>query len=36
LPQVRSVRRADGRWSGYDVAKAEKLLGFRAQWLLRT
>jgi nucleoside-diphosphate-sugar epimerase len=36
LPQVSSVRRAAGRWSGYDVAKAEKLLGFRAQWLLRT
>jgi nucleoside-diphosphate-sugar epimerase len=35
LPQVCSVRRADGRWSGYDVAKAEKLLGFRTQWLLR-
>lgn len=34
LPQVRAVRKADGRWSGYDTAKAEKLLGFRAQLLL--
>ena len=30
LPQVQAVRKADGRWSGYDTAKAEKLLGFRA------
>ena len=24
----------DGRWSGYDIAKAEKILGFRAKLLL--
>jgi nucleoside-diphosphate-sugar epimerase len=36
LPDVKTVRKADSRWSGYDVAKAEKLLGFRAQLLLRT
>jgi nucleoside-diphosphate-sugar epimerase len=35
LPEVRLARLADGRWSGYDVSKAERLLGFRAQWLLR-
>jgi nucleoside-diphosphate-sugar epimerase len=35
LSLVRAVRKAEGRWSGYDVAKAEKLLGFRAQLLLR-
>lgn len=34
LPQVQSVRKADGRWSGYDTAKAEKILGFRAKHLL--
>jgi nucleoside-diphosphate-sugar epimerase len=34
LPQVTSVRKADGRWSGYDTAKAEKMLGFRAKQLL--
>jgi nucleoside-diphosphate-sugar epimerase len=34
LPQVPSVRAADGRWSGYDIAKAEEILGFRAQLLL--
>ena len=30
LPQVQSVRKADGRWSGYDIAKAEQILDFRA------
>ena len=35
LPQVKSVRKADGRWSGYDTAKAEKRLGFRAKHLLQ-
>jgi len=35
LPDVKTVRKADGRWSGYDASKAEKLLGFRAQLLLR-
>ena len=35
LPQVQSVRKAAGRWSGYDAGKAEKMLGFRAQLLLR-
>jgi nucleoside-diphosphate-sugar epimerase len=34
LPQVQSVRKAEGRWSGYDTAKAEKILGFRAKLLL--
>ena len=34
LPQVQSVRKADGRWSGYDTAKAQKILGVRAQLLL--
>jgi nucleoside-diphosphate-sugar epimerase len=34
LPQVQSVRKADGRWSGYDTAKAEKTLGFSAKQLL--
>ena len=33
LPRVKSLRKADGRWSGYDIAKAEELLGFRAQLL---
>ena len=36
LPDVKIVGKAEGRWSGYDAAKAEKLLGFRAQLLLRT
>ena len=36
LPQVRSVRKGEGRWSGYDTAKAEKVLGFRAQLLLHS
>jgi hypothetical protein len=31
---VKSLRKADGRWSGYDIAKAEKILGFRAKLLL--
>jgi nucleoside-diphosphate-sugar epimerase len=35
LPQVQSVRKAEGRWSGYDTAKAEKILGFGAKLLLR-
>ena len=34
LPQVQSVRKADGRWSGYETAKAENTLGFRAKHLL--
>jgi nucleoside-diphosphate-sugar epimerase len=34
LPQVQSVRKAEGRWSGYDTAKAEKIMGFRAKLLL--
>jgi nucleoside-diphosphate-sugar epimerase len=34
LPQVQSLRKAEGRWSGYDTAKAEKLLDFRAKLLL--
>lgn len=36
LPQVQPVRKAGGRWSGYDAAKAERLLGFRAAHLLQT
>ncbi len=36
LPQVRSVRKGEGRWSGYDTAKAGKVLGFRAQLLLHS
>ncbi|MGH7872763.1 MAG: NAD-dependent epimerase/dehydratase family protein [Candidatus Binatia bacterium] len=35
LPQGQSVRKGEGRWSGYDTGKAEKMLGFRAQLLLR-
>ena len=34
LPHVKSLRKAAGRWSGYDTAKAEKILGFRAKLLL--
>jgi nucleoside-diphosphate-sugar epimerase len=34
LPQVKSVRKGAGRWSGYDSAKAERMLAFRAQLLL--
>ena len=34
LSQVKSLRKADGQWSGYDIAKAEKILGFRAKLLL--
>ncbi len=34
LPGVKVVGKTEGRWSGYDAAKAEKLLGFRAQLLL--
>ena len=34
LPHVKSLRKADGRWSGYDIAKAEKILAFRAKLLL--
>jgi len=34
LPHVKSLRKAAGRWSGYDIAKAEKILGFRAKLLL--
>ncbi|HLN85902.1 MAG TPA: NAD(P)-dependent oxidoreductase [Candidatus Limnocylindrales bacterium] len=34
LPQVKSVRQAAGRWSGYDTAKAERVIKFRAKLLL--
>jgi UDP-glucose 4-epimerase len=34
LPQVKSVRQAGGRWSGYDTAKAERVIKFRAKLLL--
>lgn len=34
LPRVKSVRQAEGRWSGYDTAKAESVLKFRATLLL--
>lgn len=34
LPQVKSVRQAEGRWSGYETAKAESMLKFRAKLLL--
>lgn len=34
LPQVKSVRQAAGRWSGYDTAKAERVIKFRARLLL--
>jgi len=34
LPQVASVRKSEGRWSGYDTAKAERVLKFRATLLL--
>ena len=36
LPQVKLLRKADGRWSGYDIAKAERMLGFRAKLLLNS
>lgn len=36
LPQAKLLRKADGRWSGYDIAKAEKMLGFRAKLLLNS
>jgi nucleoside-diphosphate-sugar epimerase len=36
LPDVKIVGKAEGRWSGYDTAKAERLLGFCAQLLLRS
>jgi nucleoside-diphosphate-sugar epimerase len=36
LPQVKSVRQSDGRWSGYDTRKAETLLNFRAKLLLHS
>ena len=35
LPQVRLVRKSAGRWSGYDTAKAERVLKFRATLLLK-
>jgi nucleoside-diphosphate-sugar epimerase len=35
LPQVRSLGKSDGRWSGYDTAKAEEMLRFRAVHLLQ-
>ena len=34
LPQVKAVRQAAGRWSGYDTAKAERVIKFRAKLLL--
>ena len=34
LPQVNSVRKSEGRWSGYETAKAESILKFRATQLL--
>jgi nucleoside-diphosphate-sugar epimerase len=34
LPQVQSVRKSDGRWSGYDTRKAETVLNFRAKLLV--
>lgn len=34
LPAVKSVRQAAGRWSGYDTAKAERVIKFRAKLLL--
>ncbi len=34
LPEVKSLRRSQGRWSGYDTGKAERLLKFRATLLL--
>jgi nucleoside-diphosphate-sugar epimerase len=36
LPEVKSVRKSAGRWSGYDTAKAEQVLGFRANLLLHS
>ena len=34
LPEIKSVRKSAGRWSGYDITKAESILGFRAKLLL--
>jgi nucleoside-diphosphate-sugar epimerase len=34
LPQVKAVRKTEGRWSGYDTAKAQSILNFRAKLLL--
>lgn len=34
LPEIKSLRKSAGRWSGYDPAKAEEVLGFRAKLLL--
>jgi hypothetical protein len=34
LPLVNSVRKAQGRWSGYETAKAERVIKFRAKLLL--
>lgn len=36
LPRVKTLRKSDGRWSCYETAKAERMLGFRAMHLLRT
>jgi len=33
LPRVKVLGKPDGRWSGYDIAKAEQMLGFRAKLL---
>jgi nucleoside-diphosphate-sugar epimerase len=33
LPHVKVLDKPDGRWSGYDIAKAEEMLGFRAKLL---
>jgi nucleoside-diphosphate-sugar epimerase len=35
LPRVKTVRNSGGRWSGYETAKAERMLGFRAVHLLQ-
>jgi nucleoside-diphosphate-sugar epimerase len=34
LPQVKSLRESEGRWSGYATSKAERVLNFRAKLLL--
>jgi nucleoside-diphosphate-sugar epimerase len=33
LPHVKVLGKPDGRWSGYDIAKAEQMLSFRAKLL---
>lgn len=34
-PRVKTMRNSGGRWSGYETAKAERMLGFRAVHLLQ-